>query len=473
MPDLICDVAIIGAGTAGLAAERSARRNGARTLLIDESFGGTTCASVGCMPSKLLIAAGEAAHAVRGAATFGISATPAIDGAAVMDRVRRERAKFVEGVRASIAKLPSHVKIQARARFIDATTLALDDGRTVKARAVVVATGSSPNVPKAYDAARDRVLTNETIFELPTLPRSVGVIGAGPLGLELAQALARLGVETMVFDQGETLGGLKDQAVARALHRILAAEMPITLGVTLDARPDGDGVMLSWTGKATGSHRFEYLLVSTGRTPRLKGLGLETTGLARDAQGTPVFERTTMQCGTSGIFIAGDADRDRPVLHEASAEGTIAGRNAASFPTVAPGKRSVPFAVMFTAPSVAVIGTIPEGGDGDETVVIGEASYDDQGRAKVLACNAGLVRFYADRKDGRLTGATMAGPAVEHSAHLIAWAIQSGWTATETLDMPIYHPTFEEGFKPALRSICHAVHAPTPPDRDDGFLPGT
>lgn len=470
MDDLICDVAIIGAGTAGLAAERSARSSGATTLLIDETFGGTTCASVGCMPSKLLIAAAEAAHTARSAPVFGIEATPTIDGAAVMARVRRERDKFVAGVEDSIAKIPEDVKITARARFTGATTLALDDGRTVRARAVVIATGSSPAMPDAFDAVKDRVLTNESIFDLATLPGSVGVIGAGPLGLELAQALARLGVDTMVFDQGDAVAALKDPHVAEALHTILEKELPIMLGVETEAAPDGDGVRLSWRGRSAGERRFDYLLVATGRAPRLDGLGLETTGLALDSHGTPTYDPATMQCGDAAIFLAGDADHDRPVLHEASSEGTIAGRNAAHFPDVTKAERMVPFAIMFTEPQVAVIGKVPKK---DDDVAIGSASYDDQGRAKVMARNAGLVRFYADPADGTLTGATMAGPAVEHSAHLIAWAIQSGWTATQTLAMPFYHPTFEEGLKPALLEICHAVHAKPPTFRDDGFLPGT
>ncbi len=471
MDELTCDVAIIGAGTAGLAAERSARSNGAKTLLIDETFGGTTCASVGCMPSKLLIAAADAAHAVRSAHVFGVDADPVIDGAAVMARVRKERDKFVAGVEKSIAKIPDAVKVCARATFTGPTTLALDDGRTVRAKAVVIATGSSPAIPDSFDAVKDRVLTNETIFELETLPASVGVIGAGPLGLELAQALVRLGVETIVFDQGDAVAALKDSHVAEALHAILEHELPIKLGVETKAVLDGDGVRLSWSGKDSGEQRFDYLLVATGRPPRLKGLGLETTGLDLDDHGSPDYAPDTMQCGEAPIFLAGDADHDRPVLHEASSEGTIAGRNAACFPDVTSAERMVPFAIMFTEPSVAVIGVVPK--DGEADIVVGTASYTDQGRAKVMACNAGLVRFYADAADGKLTGATMAGPGVEHSAHLIAWAIQSGWTATQTLALPFYHPTFEEGLKPALLAICHAVHAKPPPFRDDGFLPGT
>ncbi|HXH15747.1 MAG TPA: dihydrolipoyl dehydrogenase [Sphingomonas sp.] len=473
MTQLTCDVAIIGAGTAGLAAERSARRNGAKTLLIDEGFGGTTCASVGCMPSKLLIAAGNAMHAVKQASMFGVEASGAVDGVAVMARVRKERDAFVAGVEESIAKLPAGVTIEARATFKGATVLSLSDGREVHAKAVVIATGASPAIPEMFEPVRDRVLTNEGIFELTDLPKSLGVIGAGALGLELAQAMARLGVETMVFDTGDTIGGLKDSHVGEAMKTILSRELAIKLGVELTVAPDGDGdgVLVSWRGSDSGSKRFDRLLIATGRPPRIKDVGLDTTGLDLDDHGMPDFDRDTMQCGTAPIFIAGDVDHDRAVLHEASAEGIIAGRNAASYPEVVPGKRMVPFAITFTHPNVAVIGEVAQ--DGDRDVVIGTASFDDQGRAKVEGSNAGLVRFYADRRDGRLTGATMAGPAVEHSAHLIAWAIQSGWTATEVLDMPFYHPTFEEGMKPALRSICAEVHAPTPPDRDDGFTPGT
>lgn len=218
MTDHSCDVAIIGAGTAGLAAERSARRAGAKTMLIDDRLAGTTCATVGCMPSKLLIAAARSAHGVRRASLFGITVPePKIDGVAVLRRLRRERDAFVAATIESIAKIPDGILIKARARFVDRSRLVLDDGSSVSAKAAVIATGSRPHVPKMFEALGDRVLTNETIFELADLPQSVAVVGAGPLGLELAQALARLGVETEVFDQGRRLAGLYDEDVTAEL----------------------------------------------------------------------------------------------------------------------------------------------------------------------------------------------------------------------------------------------------------------
>ncbi len=469
--DLSCDVAIIGAGTAGLAAERAARAAGARTLLIDEAFAGTTCASVGCMPSKLLIAAATAAHAVRQAGVFGIEvAAPVVNGASVMARVQRERDRFVAGAKGAFEKIPAGVMIRGRAHFVDSGTLELDDGRRMSARAVVIATGSSAVIPPSFHGVRDVVLTNETVFELERLPTSIAVIGAGPVGLELAQALARLGVRTAVFDQSDKLAVLKDDAVAQDFLAIMSKEFPITLGVELSAEADDGGVVLSWRGPVGGRQRFDRLLLAAGRPARVEGLGLACTGVDLDAHGVPYFDRRTLQCGDSSLFIAGDANHDRTVLHEAAQEGTIAGRNAAAFPRVTGVERMVSLALMFTDPPVAVIGDVPAANEPSH--VMGCASYADQGRAKVFACNAGLVHLYADPAHGRLTGASMVGPGVEHSAHLLAWAIQKGLTATDVLDLPFYHPTFEEGLKPALRAICHGVHASRRTERADDMLPG-
>ena len=468
MTDHSCDVAIVGAGTAGLAAERSARRAGARTLLIDDRFAGTTCATVGCMPSKLLIAAAHSAHAVRQASLFGINVPePKIDGVAVLKRLRHERDALVAATIKSIAKIPDGIRIKARARFVDRARLALDDGSIVSAKAVVIATGSRPHVPKMFEPLGDRVLTNETIFELPDLPKSIAVVGAGPLGLELAQALSRLGVETEVFDEGKRLASLHDEDVAAELKSILTKEFAIHLGVSLSVTRFGEEVEISWKGQSAGKKRFERVLVATGRPPDLRGLNLEAPGLALDEHGTPQFDPETLQCGHAPVFMAGDAGAQRPVLHEASAEGTIAGRNAANFPKTQPTKRNVAFSIMFTDPPLVVLGK-PAIGD----AVVGRSSYADQGRAKVEARNSGLVRLFGERPEGRLVGAAMVGPGMDHIGHLLAWAIERNETATEVLDHPFYHPTFEEGLKPALREICNAVKAPSDPDLDDSAPSG-
>ncbi len=465
----ICDVAVIGAGTAGLVAEKTARDHGASTCLIDEAFAGTTCASVGCMPSKLLIAAADAAQAVRDAAQFGIHAVPQVDGVAVLRRLRQYRDAFVTGVTDSFARLPTGTCLQGRARFIAPGQLELDDGTRIDARAVVVATGSRPTLPKSLQAVEQRILTNQNIFELENLPASIGVIGSGPIGLELAQAFARLGVRVEVFDRSDRLAGLPAK-VSAELQRILAAELPIHLGQSPRAEyanDQHDGVRLIWNG---GDARFDWLLVAAGREPQLGALALDQAGLMLDANGLPDIDPATLQCAGAPIFIAGDANDLHPLLHEAADDGAVAGRNAASYPQLRRARRSTPLAITFCRPVAAVIGKLPEPGNSD--TVTGSADYARQGRAKVIGQAHGICELHGARADGKLTGAALCIPGGEHIAQQLAWAIADGLTAAQLLDRPFYHPTLEEGLKTALRQICRQVASPVPWNHADQPLPG-
>lgn len=259
-------------------------------------------------------------------------------------------------------------------------------------------------VPPMFEALGPMALTNETIFELSDLPASIAVIGAGPLGLALAQALVRLGVDVDVFDQGERLAGLHDLEVAAGLKLILERELPVRRGVKISVDCDGVAVSLSWTGTSAGTKRFERLLIATGRPPQLGGLGLAASGLALDKHGTPLFDRNTMQCAAAPIFMAGDACGQVPVLHEAASEGAIAGRNAASFPAVHPANRSVAFAIMFTDPPLAVVGKpsafhpfLMDCVRSDRLKSAGLTQVQKQIRQPVLKQNAGI-----ERRDNRL-----------------------------------------------------------------------
>ncbi|MWD29844.1 dihydrolipoyl dehydrogenase [Aquicoccus sp. SCR17] len=461
-----CDVAVIGAGTAGLAAERAARHAGASTLLIDPDFAGTTCATVGCMPSKLLIAAAHANHGIARAGEFGIEASGRVDGPAVMTRLRKWRDTFAQGVRDNIARLPEGVCITGRARFAGPSVLELEDGTRIEAGAVVVATGSAAAIPGPFKALEDLVLTNRSVFELEDLPESVGVIGAGPVGVELAQALARLGVRVSLYDSGDSIAKLPEETT-EALKPLLEQDFPVHLGTTPEPSREGDMVVLSHDGT---SERFDRVLLAAGRPPSLEGLDLAATGLELDDHGMPEVNAETLQCGDLPIFMAGDANAIAPLLHEASDEGAAAGRNAAAHPDLKARETQVPLAITFTDPSAATIGTIPD--PEDQSLVTGRADYADQGRAKVEARAGGLVRIHAKASDGTLMGADLCLPEGEHLAHLLAWTIASGKTASEVLDLPFYHPTLEEGLQAALREICRKTAAPRPWSRDEGPTPG-
>jgi dihydrolipoamide dehydrogenase len=187
---------------------------------------------VGCIPSKLLVAAADVAHMLEQAPQFGVYAgARRIDGQAVMARLRHERDRFVGFVEADIDQIPATQKASGHARFTDRTTLVVDDKLRVEARAVVVATGSQPFVPPPFDAIRDRVLTSDDIFELPSLPASLAVIGTGVIALELGQAMQRLGVRVAFFNPFDELGPFTDPEVKRVVARELSSELDLRLGV--------------------------------------------------------------------------------------------------------------------------------------------------------------------------------------------------------------------------------------------------
>lgn len=462
------DVAIIGAGTAGLGAYRATKQHTDDVVMIEGGFYGTTCARVGCMPSKLLIAAAEAAHHARHTEPFGVmlNGEVEIDGHAVMERVRRERDRFVGFVLKSIDGVPDHDKLRGYARFTDPHTLIVDDHTRVIAKRIVIASGSRPSYPHLFDAAGDRLVVNDDVFEWHTLPESVVVFGPGVIGLELGQALHRLGVRVRIFGVGGALGPLRDGVMHDYADRVLNEE----LYVDPDARVeridrDGDSVAITFIERHTGNRlteRYDYLLAATGRRPNVDRLGLEHAGLELDERGVPVFNAYTMQCrledgSPSHVFIAGDANQELPLLHEASDEGRIAGDNAGRYPELRAGHRRTPLAIVFSDPQMATVGLgyaeLERRYGACGCLAVGEVSFEDQGRSRVMRINKGKMRLYAEHGSGLFLGAEIFGPRAEHLAHLLAWSRQQRLSVAQILEMPFYHPVIEEGLRTALRDL--------------------
>ncbi|HQY09788.1 MAG TPA: dihydrolipoyl dehydrogenase [Burkholderiaceae bacterium] len=440
-------------------------------LVIESGVYGTTCARVGCMPSKLLIAAAEAAHAVAGAARFGVMAGPAaIDGRAVMARVRSERDRFVGFVVDAVQRWPAEHRLIGHARFVDDHTLQV--GATqVRAQRIVIATGSRPNVPAAWRAALgDRLIVNDDVFDWTDLPGSVAVVGAGVIGLELAQALHRLGVRVRLYGRTQRVGPLTDPALQALTRQVFGAELPLSTDLAaMEPRRDGDDVVMRAIGHDGSVHeeRFDWLLAATGRRPNVDPLGLEHTTLPLDAQGIPVHDRRSAQVADRPVFIAGDVNEDRPLLHEAADEGRIAGDNAGRFPDVRMRPRRAPLAVVFSEPQIALAGAshaeLCASGVAFET---GRVTFDDQGRSRVMGRNQGALHVYGEAGTGRFLGAEMLGPAAEHIGHLLAWSAQRGDTVQQMLDSPFYHPVVEEGLRTALRQLQRALRmGPVPVER--------
>jgi dihydrolipoamide dehydrogenase len=463
MQSLKVDVAVIGAGTAGLVAYRAARAQGARTILIEGGQYGTTCARVGCMPSKLLIAAAEAAHMIDAAPGFGVhGGEKRVDGPAVMARVRNERDRFVGFVLEGVEHIPAQDKVRGHARFTGPHTLQVDDDAgpvaTIEAARIVIATGSTPTrVPRLEDVGPG-VVTSDDVFYWQDLPRSVAVIGTGVIGLELGQALTRLGVRVSVYARGGSVAQLSDPVVLRNAARVMGEALDLHFqSEVVKAVQDGDEVVL--TTREAGeekSARFQYVLMAIGRTPNVFGLGIENAGLELGANGVPLFDGRTMQCGSSHIFIAGDANNERPVLPEAADHGKIAGDNAGRYPDVRPGLRRAALTAAFTEPNIVTLGSSYKDlcAPGKPKFAIGQVSFENQGRSRVMLQNQGMLRVYGEYGTGRFLGAEMIAPRGEHLGHLLAWAVQSRMTVEQMLEMPFYHPVVEEGVRTALRDLA-------------------
>jgi dihydrolipoamide dehydrogenase len=470
MNSMQVDVAVIGAGTAGITAYRAAKAAGASAVIIEGGDYGTTCARVGCMPSKLLIAAAEAAHAVAKAPRFGIHVNGGIriDGREVMDRVRRERDRFVGFALSEVQEIPDADRIRGHARFVNNHTLAVADHTRVTAKSIVIATGSRADYPDSFKALGDRLIISDDVFDWHDLPKAVAVIGPGIIGLELGQALHRLGVHVAVLGRGGRVGPLGDPEILAYAIATFKEEFTLEPDAHIDGMERvGDRVAVRRTGP-NGSQEaghFDFVLAATGRTPNVKDMDLDKTTLKLDAKGVPSFDPTTARTasaeGESPIFIAGDASNFIPLLHEAADEGRIAGENAARLAhgkQVAPGLRRAPIGVVFTDPQIGIVG----GGFHamkPDTFATGQVSFEDQGRARVLLKNKGLLNVYGDPATGRFLGAEMLAPAAEHLAHLLSWALQNKMTVAQMREMPFYHPVIEEGLRTALRHLDGKLRA--------------
>ena len=461
MKELQTDVVVIGAGTAGLSAYRNAKQFTQNVLMIESGPYGTTCARVGCMPSKLLIAAAEAAHSIEMAPAFGVhSSKPVIDGKAVMARVKSERDRFAGFVVEAVDEIPSEDKIRGYAQFLDANRVQIDDHTIITAKRFVIATGSRPSYPGVFNNFADRLIINDDVFDWDDLPESVAVFGPGVIGLEIGQALHRLGVKVKLFGVGGAIGPLTDPVVKDYANTVFAEEFYVDTDSNVsDMKQVGNKAELTYTDKQGVKHteQFDYVLAATGRVPNTDKLGLENTGIELDERGVPLADAHTMQCGNSHIFIAGDASNMIPLLHEASDQGTIAGQNAGRYPHVRAGLRRAKIAAVFSDPQIAMVGEsfkeISQRLGSCECFEIGEVSFENQGRSRVMLKNKGHMRVYAEHGTGLFLGAEFIGPQAEHIAHLLAWAVQNKMTVPQMLDMPFYHPVIEEGLRTALRDL--------------------
>ena len=443
------DVAIIGAGSAGLFAMSQVRRQTENYVLINGGELGTTCARVGCMPSKVMIQAADDFHRRNIFEREGIEGGDnlEVDVAEVMEHVQDLRDVFVDKTLSVTDGMDEDHLIDGYAKFISIDTIEVN-GLQIKAKSIVIATGSAPVIPAAWSEFADDIITTDELFELEELPASVAVIGLGSIGLEMGQALSRLGVEVTGVDQLDVVAHLQDPAVNKCVIDVVGKEFPLWLGTAAQLEKTDNGIRVICGDKEV---IVEKVLASLGRKPNLDKLGLEKLSIEMDDRGVPVYDPLTMQVGNLPIFIAGDVNVDLAILHEAGHEGRVAGYNA-SREEVTAFKRKAKFGITFCDPNIATVGA--QLGELDEAdIVIGEIQFGPVGRALIIGKNRGVLRIYVQRSNGLLLGAAMACVKGENLAHLLAWSVQQGLTVFDLLKMPFYHPVIEEALQAALYSV--------------------
>jgi dihydrolipoamide dehydrogenase len=453
------DVAILGSGTAGLNATSRVGPSGKSFVLINGGEPGTTCARVGCMPSKALIQVAEDYHRRTHLGRYGVDGHEElnIDIPEALEHVQDLRDNFVDRVLSNSTDNMGDKFIEAYARFVDPHTLELDNGDRIQAERIIIATGSRPIVPKAWEAFGERVMTTDSFFEQEDLPKSVAVIGLGVIGLELGQSLSRLGIQVTGFDLARTIGGATDPEVSGMALQIMQNSFAIQLGHPVEIAEEGTQLRVS-AGET--SVLVDTLLCAMGRTPNVENLALENAGIALDSRGIPVYDRNTMQCGDSHIFLAGDVNGERPILHEAGDEGKIAGQNAVGDQVIAY-RRKVPLAINFCDPNICLVGARYIDLE-QSTTAIGEVKLAPVGRAMIMGQNRGVIRVYAEKTSGRILGAEMITPRGENLAHLLNWAVSRDLTVGDLVRMPFYHPVIEEALQAALNNLYAQIEAKNP-----------
>ena len=449
------DICVIGAGSGGLSVAAGASQMGASTVLVEKGKMGGDCLNYGCVPSKALLAAGHAAEAVRRARSFGIGAgEPVVDGAAVH--------RHVHGTIAAIAPNDSVERfeglgvtvIQAPGRFIDRRTVEAGDTR-ITARRFVVATGSSPLVPPIPGIGDVPHLTNETVFDLTTIPGHLIIVGGGPIGVEMAQAHRNLGARVTVLEMASIMPKDDPELVDVVRTRLLGEGVDVREGVkVVRVEKTGSGVAAIVEKEAT-EDRIEgsHLLVAAGRRPNVQGLDLEKAGIAYSQHGIEVDAR--LRTSNRKVFAIGDVTGGYQFTHMAGYHAGIVIRNALFRLPAKVDTRAVPW-VTYTAPELAQVGLDEEQARrqaGDIRVLRWPFAENDRARAE--GDIDGLIKVITTPK-GRILGAGIVGP---HAGELIqTWvlAIGRGIKIGAVAQMIAPYPTLGEVNKRAAGSFYTA-----------------
>lgn len=441
------DVVIVGGGSGGYAAARTAVANNLRTAVVDGGVEiGGLCILRGCMPTKALLYAAEVRHLARAGSLWGLHPDGATfqwsDVMARKDAVIREFASY----RAEQLQSGKFAFIRSKAHFVDAHTMALEDGSNLSARHFVVSTGSTVGAPRLSELSQVGYLTSDDALALRELPKSLIILGGGAIAVEFAQLFARFDVEVTLIQRSANVLKEFDADAAVALESAFRSEgiRVFTDTRLVGARRVGNRKTVSFDqGGERKEAAADEILFALGRVPDTGSLQLENAGIL--TENGRIVTNARMQTTAGHIYAAGDCTGPHEIVHIAIQQGEIAAYNIAK-PT---SPRTIDYrlllSVVFTDPQVASVG-LTEKAAAAAKVDFLAASYpfNDHGKSIIMGVREGFVKLLANPTTGEILGGTCVGPAGGELIHEIVVAMSRRMTVHELAATPHYHPTLAE-----------------------------
>lgn len=452
------ELLVIGGGIAGYtAAIRAAQRGLDVTVVADGELGGT-CLNHGCIPSKALLSATETAYGMETADVMGIYVEPYVDVAEMVEWKDGIVERLTDGVEA-LCRHNGIELLEGRARFVDATTVVVDDRRELSFENAIVATGSRPVSLPGFDFDSDPILDARQALAVDRVPPRLLVVGAGYIGMELSTVFARLGSDVTVVELLDAPLPQYDETLTRPVYeRAQSLGMAFEFGAAATGWDETDGEVSVTTETADGDrteYRVDRVLVAVGREPVTNGLNLDAIGITRTERGfieTDSHGRTAVD----HVFAIGDVAGEPMLAHAGMHEGIVAAETIAGDPPES--SPAVP-TVVFTDPEIATVGlTASEAAAADLDPIVGQFPFAASGRALTARETDGFVRVIAD-SGGRIRGGEIVGPEASELIAEVALAVEAE-LSIETLAETIHaHPTLSEAtMEAAEHALGQAIH---------------
>lgn len=420
------DVIIIGAGSAGLSALKTIRKYTDNYLIIDKPPHGTTCAAVGCMPSKVLIQ-----ESLRYKEVSKYKLDKKTERIKIMKKVRKLRDHFVSYVLKDLDNLGDKFVV-GEALFTSPHSIKVNN-KEYSFKKAILAVGSRPR--KLFESGQDNLIDTNSFFELEELPDEINLVGTGTIGLELGQALRNLDIKVKAYNRRADFVSSRSKKVKEYASQHFTDELNISIGeIPKNFKND------------------EYVLQCVGRISNLDNLNLESIfGLNINEIFNEIDEATLAWKKFPHIFISGDSNNRNTILHEATIEGKVSALNA-----LETGKtldKFVPMSVTFTSPQLASIGFYDEIKNPSKNVTSSLQSFENQGRSKIKGFDKGLIELFMNKETEEIIGAELFCADAEYLAHFLSLGMTNNLKKVDYLRTPFYHPTVMEGLKSAIAKL--------------------